>query len=131
MLPSNQNRRNYLGLNFSNTRQLLRAVAINNLPLSRTSFGEGALYPQPHFNSHTILSAMLVCPANGCGLMLTLHYIGKASMGTSLPSTLYATSTAAAPPGRQLPLAFIHSCHASRLLGHRHAGAAHPAQGSL
>ena len=39
MLPSDRNRRNYLGFNFSNLRALLRGVSINNLAFTRTPFG--------------------------------------------------------------------------------------------
>jgi len=39
MLPSDRNRRNYLGFNFSNLRALLRGVSINNLAFTRNPFG--------------------------------------------------------------------------------------------
>ncbi|GAB4818171.1 hypothetical protein N2152v2_005217 [Parachlorella kessleri] len=39
MLPSDRNRRNYLGFNFSNLKALLRSVSINNLAFTRTPFG--------------------------------------------------------------------------------------------
>ena len=39
MLPSPNNAPNFLGLNFSNLRALLRGVAVNGLQLARTPYG--------------------------------------------------------------------------------------------
>lgn len=39
MLPSSENRRNYVALNFSNSKQLLRAVAIDGIRMTPTDFG--------------------------------------------------------------------------------------------
>ena len=39
MLPSKNNRDDFVAFNFSNMKQLLRAVTVNNLAFTRSNFG--------------------------------------------------------------------------------------------